>query len=82
MITSTNDDCTGFPSIGLHRYVFVVYKQPGRIEVPDKRVPSSSREDRYNWSLKAFAAKYSLGEPVAGNFYQAEWDSYVDTIPK
>ncbi|OQR69769.1 phosphatidylethanolamine-binding proteinF40A3.3-like [Tropilaelaps mercedesae] len=67
---------------GLHRYVFVVYKQPGRINVPDKRVPSSSREDRLGWSLQDFIKKYDLGEPVAGNFYLAEWDAYVDTIPK
>ncbi|XP_022654422.1 protein D3-like [Varroa destructor] len=67
---------------GLHRYVVVVYKQPGRIEVPDKKVASSSRADRYHWSLKDFAAKYNLGDPVGGNFYLAEWDAYVDTIPK
>ena len=69
-------------SSGLHRYVFLVYKQPGRIEVTEKKVPSSSRENRYKWSASKFAAQYNLGNPYAGNFFQAEWDAYVDTIPK
>ena len=69
-------------SSGLHRYVFLVYKQPGRIEVTEKKVPSSSRENRYKWSASKFAAQYNLGNTYAGNFFQAEWDAYVDTIPK
>ena len=41
---------------GLHRYIFLVYKQPGY--------------------LKHLAEKYNLGQPIAGNFYVAQSDSY------
>ena len=37
----------------------------------------SSREGRINFSIRKFAAKYNLGQPVAGNFFQAQYDDYV-----
>lgn len=32
-----------------------------------------------NFCLRRFAQKYNLGlQPVAGSFYQAQWDEYVN----
>ncbi|PSN44467.1 OV-16 antigen [Blattella germanica] len=54
---------------GLHRYVFLVYKQPGKITYTEKRINNRN-----------FAKKYNLGNPVAGNFFQAQYDDYVPTL--
>lgn len=32
------------------------------------------------FSVKKFADKYNLGNPVAGNFYQAQFDEYVTQL--
>lgn len=39
-----------------------------------------SRQDRLKSSTKDFVAKYNLDNPVAGNFYQAQYDEYVDVL--
>lgn len=41
-----------------------------------------SGEGRGGFSIAKFAAKYSLGDPVAGNFYQAKYDDYVPKLYK
>ncbi|KDR09018.1 protein D1-like [Zootermopsis nevadensis] len=65
---------------GLHRYVFLAYKQPGKISYEEPRINNTSRDTRPNFSIKAFALKYNLGNPVAGNFFQAQYDDYVPTL--
>ncbi|XP_039955596.1 protein D2-like [Bactrocera tryoni] len=65
---------------GLHRYVFLVYKQPAEIRFQETRVPKNSSQNRPNFSATKFAKKYKLGEPIAGNFFQAQWDEYVPTV--
>lgn len=35
---------------------------------------------RNNTKAKDIVAEYHLGVPVAGNFYQAEWDDYVPKL--
>ncbi|KAK9717430.1 Phosphatidylethanolamine-binding protein [Popillia japonica] len=67
---------------GLHRYVFLVYKQKERIKFSEPRLTNTSAEKRGNFSITKFAAKYKLGEPIAGNFYQAEYDDYVPILFK
>ncbi|CAH1156113.1 unnamed protein product [Phaedon cochleariae] len=67
---------------GLHRYVFLIYKQSGRIEFDEKPISKTSREGRLKFSIKKFAEKYNLGQPVWGNFYQAQYDDYVPTLHK
>uniref|UniRef100_A0A914UW74 Phosphatidylethanolamine-binding protein n=1 Tax=Plectus sambesii TaxID=2011161 RepID=A0A914UW74_9BILA len=55
------------PTTGLHRYVLLVYKQKAEIldtEWGDK--------NRASWSAANFAKKHDLGDPVAGNFFQAK----------
>lgn len=62
---------------GLHRYVWLLYKQPGRIDFQQETVSKRSRRGRINFSIRKFAAEKNLGQPVAGNFFVAQWDEYV-----
>lgn len=41
-----------------------------------------SAEKREKFSIAKFAVKYNLGNPVAGNFYQAQYDDYVPVLYK
>lgn len=41
-----------------------------------------SAEKREKFSIAKFAVKYNLGNPVAGNFYQAQYDDYVPILYK
>lgn len=63
---------------GLHRYVFLVYKQPSILHFNEPRIGPSSRDNRASFSARKFADKYKLGKPIAGNFFQAQWDPSVD----
>ncbi|XP_055907077.1 protein D3-like [Eupeodes corollae] len=65
---------------GLHRYVFLLYKQPKKLQFDEKHISKNSAEGRPNFSATKFAAKYKLGAPQAANFYQAQYDDYVKTI--
>ncbi len=64
----------------LHRYVFLVYKQPGIITHSETPVSNSSTEGRRSFKIRDFAKKYNLGEPIAANFYQAQYDDYVPIL--
>ncbi|KAL3280710.1 hypothetical protein HHI36_003946 [Cryptolaemus montrouzieri] len=64
---------------GLHRYIFLVYEQPGKIDFEEPpKTSQSSRANRLKFSIKNFAKKYNLGNPIAGNYFKAQWDEYVD----
>lgn len=67
---------------GLHRYVILAYKQPGHIDFNMKKVPNTTFEGRPLFAIRKFAADKNLGAPVAGNFFQAEWDDYVPQLSK
>ncbi|CAG2110105.1 unnamed protein product, partial [Medioppia subpectinata] len=60
---------------GLHRYITLIYKQTNRIEglVRNDTIPS-----RLGFNMTKFALDHKLGEPVSGNFYHSQWDTYVD----
>ncbi|XP_033211166.1 protein D2-like [Belonocnema kinseyi] len=62
---------------GLHRYVFLVYKQPGQINFEEFQLTSNGKEGRRKFSAKNFSEKYQLGDPIAGNMFQAQWDESV-----
>ena len=63
---------------GLHRYVFLVYKQSGPLDVNGEVFAcSTSRAGRLKFSVRDFSLKYEMGQPIAGNFYQAQYDDYV-----
>jgi len=65
---------------GLHRYVFLLYKQPGKIACNEPKLSKRSGDHRANFKIKNFAKKYNLGQPISGNFYQAQWDDYVPKL--
>ncbi|XP_018312464.1 protein D2 isoform X1 [Mycetomoellerius zeteki] len=65
---------------GLHRYVFLLYKQPKELTFDERRLTNRSSDNRASFSIKGFAAKYGLGNPIAGNMFQAEYDYYVPTL--
>ncbi|XP_076262387.1 protein D3-like isoform X2 [Rhynchophorus ferrugineus] len=70
------------PNTGLHRYVFLVYKQNEKLSFNEPRLPRTSGDNRGCFSIRKFAEKYNLGQPIAGNFYQAEYDDYVPILYK
>jgi len=65
---------------GRHRYVFVVYQQPGKLTFDELRLDNHSGKNRGKFSTKDFATKYNLGDPFAANFYFAEWDEHVPNL--
>ncbi|XP_049879011.1 protein D3-like [Pectinophora gossypiella] len=67
---------------GLHRYVYILYKQPSKLSFDEPRLTNKSIDGRAAFSTKKFAEKYNLGNPVAGNFYRAQFDDYVPLLYK
>merc|ERR1712136_183116 len=65
---------------GLHRYIFLAYKQPAKLTCDEPRLTNRSGNNRGKFSIRKFAEKYNLGQPVAGNLYQAQWDDYVPKL--
>ncbi|CTQ86804.1 Phosphatidylethanolamine-binding protein [Caenorhabditis elegans] len=71
------------PKTGLHRYVYLIYKQSGRIEDAEHgRLTNTSGDKRGGWKAADFVAKHKLGAPVFGNLFQAEYDDYVPILNK
>lgn len=64
----------------LHRYVLLVFKQNGKLAFDEPRLSNRSGDGRGKQRISKFAAKHGLGDPVAGNYYQAEWDDYVPKL--
>ncbi|XP_072154879.1 protein D2-like [Bemisia tabaci] len=60
---------------GIHRLLFLAYKQPRTtIEFSEPFLPALPLpKSRANWTLAEFVNKYDLIGPVAGNFYQINW---------
>ncbi|KAK9824270.1 hypothetical protein WJX72_009084 [[Myrmecia] bisecta] len=52
------------PPIGVHRYVFSVFRQPGNVKV--SKAPS-----RAKFSTRGFAAEHTLGDPAAVLFFRS-----------
>lgn len=67
---------------GLHRYVFLIYKQPQRCTFDEPCLGSDSYCYRDKFSIKNFACKYNLGNPIAANFFLAQFDCYVPILDK
>uniref|UniRef100_A0A0N5C895 Phosphatidylethanolamine-binding protein n=1 Tax=Strongyloides papillosus TaxID=174720 RepID=A0A0N5C895_STREA len=66
---------------GLHRYIFLVYKQNQKIDTTNEiKASNCSRDGRLKWNVKEFSKKYNLEGPLYGNFYQAQYDDYVPTL--
>ncbi|CAL4066469.1 unnamed protein product, partial [Meganyctiphanes norvegica] len=63
----------------LHRYIYLAYKQPGKLTCDEPRLTNTNGDNRGCFSIRKFAEKYSL-ELVAGNLYQAEYDDYCEKL--
>ncbi|KAJ0172957.1 hypothetical protein K1T71_011133 [Dendrolimus kikuchii] len=61
---------------GPHRYVFLIYEQPG-CEKFEGFSDFTDQTNRRSFSVEDFTKKYKLGKPLAGNFYYAQ-----NSIPK
>ncbi|KAH8360221.1 hypothetical protein KR093_011449 [Drosophila rubida] len=61
---------------GLHRYIFLLYRQNQKIE-ESMHIDKRTRTGRLNFNTRQFAEKHGLGEPIAANYYQAQYDDYV-----
>ncbi|CAD6216172.1 GSCOCG00004390001-RA-CDS [Cotesia congregata] len=60
-----------------HRYVYLVYKQPCLLDFVDEpRISETETKGRSAKSVRKFAEKYDLGDPIAGNFIRATADEY------
>lgn len=66
---------------GLHRYVFLLFKQTkGKQEFKNVTASASnSREGRISTNTRQLIADHNL-ELVAGNFFLAQFDNYVDEL--
>jgi len=65
---------------GLHRYVFLLFKQQtGKIVFESPFVSDHSALNRPSTSTRDLISKNNL-KLVAGNFFQAEYDDYVPTL--
>jgi len=79
------------PSTGIHRYNFLVFDE-GRVAkdyskiIPmdlvdiGRRVYWNLAEPGKTWTFRGFQDWAKLGEPIAGNFYVAQWDPWVDQL--
>lgn len=66
---------------GLHRYVFLVYKQPEKCDFSKvTKLPNNSGANRGKFSISKFAQQFKLGPPIAGNFFVAKYDDYVPKL--
>ncbi|KTF87635.1 hypothetical protein cypCar_00007180 [Cyprinus carpio] len=65
---------------GLHRYVWLVYEQPGSISCTERVLTNRSGDNRGKFKIQGFRKKYGLGAPIAGSCFQAEWDNYVPKL--
>lgn len=67
---------------GLHRYVFLVFEQNGKLVFNEKLISAKEVYGRVKFSLRKFAEKYNLGKPLFVNYFEAQWDEYVDKRQK
>ncbi|KAI6239081.1 hypothetical protein M3Y99_00611100 [Aphelenchoides fujianensis] len=66
---------------GLHRYVYLIYKQKGKIHDAEHGVLKFSANRRNNYNARDFVKKHGIQDNlIAGNFYQAQHDSSVDRL--
>lgn len=70
------------PETNYHRYVFLVFKQTSKI-FTDEYVADNTSTDQQGRLInktRDLIRQYNLGDPIYGNFYQAEYDPTADII--
>ncbi|XP_032586555.1 protein D2 [Drosophila mojavensis] len=63
------------PETGQHRYVFVAFKQFCELDFDETCISQDTYEGRPCFSLRRFAKKYALGNPIALNFFLANFEN-------
>ncbi|XP_057658324.1 protein D2-like [Diorhabda carinulata] len=66
---------------GLHRFVFLLLKQPNSISFPSYRISKTHYKGRPKFQTQTFIKKYNM-EIYAGTFFEAEYDEFVDEVHK
>lgn len=66
-------------SSGLHRYVYLVFKQKSKLQFDEPYSAATSIVGRAKFSTRNFMEKYNLSV-VACNFYLAQYDPYSDVL--
>jgi phosphatidylethanolamine-binding protein (PEBP) family uncharacterized protein len=71
---------------GMHRYTFVLYEQPSRVDFSAEVKLNRSVEHRAlrrHFSIRRFAEKYFPEKGAyAANFFLTQWDEYVNVVRK
>ncbi|CAG5075638.1 Similar to OV16: OV-16 antigen (Onchocerca volvulus) [Cotesia congregata] len=57
------------PGTGTHRYPILLYKQPKKISFDERSDSPFDIDSRLFFSVKSFAKKYNLDDPIAGNYF-------------
>lgn len=57
------------PPVGIHRYVFSVFRQK---EAMEKAKEVVAEEARYNFNTRQFASKNELGLPIAAVYFNSQ----------
>lgn len=66
---------------GEHRYVFLLFRQPGKADYRGQvKISTFQMDGRDDFSTKVFADAFKLGVPIAGNFYLAAWDESCEEV--
>ncbi|XP_045777899.1 phosphatidylethanolamine-binding protein 1-like [Maniola jurtina] len=68
---------TPVPGCGLHRFILCLYKQEEYIDTTDPSLYDSNFM-QLGFSITGFASNYSLGDPVACNFYVSKYPERED----
>ncbi|EFA03423.1 protein D3 [Tribolium castaneum] len=63
---------------GLHRYIFLVFEQKGKMQFKEPKSGKLDKEHRISWSMRKFRRENELGEAYAGNYFVAQWSPFVD----
>lgn len=89
MNLAKGDELTSFfptaPPInsGEHRYVFLLFKQPGKIDINGHvKISTFQMDGRNKFSTKSFMDTHKLETPVAGNFYLSSFDESCNEMYK
>ena len=60
--------------------LYSVFKQPSGVMTCSEEYQPLIAKGRNNTSTRDLVTKYGLGDPIAGNLFQAQWDDYVPQL--
>jgi len=73
--------CGAPKDTGLHRYIFLLFKQKEEIKTEGLNPRTSFlKNGREKNSTRKLIEQFDLGNPIAATWYRGEWDDYVPTL--